>query len=93
MIIKLLSILAALSAVKSDFNETFSRVKREGFSDCGVRSQALSLVYRGQAVTRGKWPWLVALTHASSPFGFFCGAVLVGPKRVVTGEKSFIDDF
>lgn len=64
-----------------------SRSKRFANDACGVPSQTTSLIIRGDDFQRGAWPWLVALLQkAVSPPKLFCGAVLVSPKKVITGE-------
>lgn len=69
-------------------NETLSRLKRND-ANCGIPSQATSLIISGYGFQRGTWPWMVALLEkTTSPPKLFCGGVLVSTTKVLTGEST-----
>jgi secreted trypsin-like serine protease len=54
-------------------------------SQCGVPSQSIGLIIKGDNFTRGKWPWMVALTlKVGDTNKFICGGVLVSRTKVLT---------
>lgn len=54
---------------------------------CGRSDQSAGLIIGGSPVSRGKWPWIVALFKTTANESkFFCGGTLISNKHVVTGE-------
>lgn len=54
-------------------------------NDCGLSDQASGLIIDGKNVSKGKWPWLVALLRRENE-KFFCGASLISSYHVFTGN-------
>lgn len=53
---------------------------------CGELLFSKGFTIRGEAITRGQWPYLVALVNVAEN-SFFCGGSLISAKHVLTGEK------
>lgn len=54
-------------------------------TQCGVPSQSIGLIIKGNNFTRGKWPWMAALMLKQNDTNkFICGGVLVSTTKVLT---------
>lgn len=51
---------------------------------CGELLFSKGFTIRGEAITRGQWPYLVALVNVAEN-SFFCGGSLISAKHVLTG--------
>lgn len=70
------------------FNETHRISKISSNQNCGIPKVHLeirSLIFGGESIKRGEWPWLVAI-YLANPLGisFACGGNLISPKAVIT---------
>lgn len=55
--------------------------------NCGVPKIRTGLVILGQNITRGDFPWIVALMYTLfKPPTYFCGGTLITSNFVVTGK-------
>lgn len=70
----LIVLLSALSLV--ELNE---------FSKCGQTKVNTGLMYFGNKISRGEFPFMCALHHIEED-RVFCGGTLVTSKHVITGE-------
>jgi secreted trypsin-like serine protease len=52
---------------------------------CGQRGGVGGLIYGGEEVKRGDWPWTVAFVHKTKNT-FFCGGNLVSSKHVLSSK-------
>lgn len=52
---------------------------------CGELLFSKGFTIRGEAITRGQWPYLVALVNVAEN-SFFCGGSLISAKHVLTGK-------
>lgn len=52
---------------------------------CGELLFSKGFTIRGEAITRGQWPYLVALVNVAKN-AFFCGGTLISAKHVLTGK-------
>ena len=50
---------------------------------CGIPDSIVGLIINGSPVSRGAWPWLVALFRAETN-KFFCGATLISKQHILT---------
>jgi secreted trypsin-like serine protease len=72
-----------LLAVEISCVFVFSNGSSEG---CGKKSNGdiASRIFRGEKVTDGDWPWLVAFVHRSEN-NFFCAGSLISQAHVLSG--------
>ena len=61
---------------------------RYDFSECGKSDGTLPLVFSGQSIKYGEYPWLVAIfvTNIIATFKFVCAGNLVSQRHVITGK-------
>lgn len=52
---------------------------------CGRKSGGVGLVFGGDQVRKGDWPWLVAFVYWPGE-QFFCGGNLISRKHVLSGK-------
>lgn len=53
---------------------------------CGVAQSKTDLAVHGQDLTRGTFPWIVALMHIDNKtLNFFCGGTIISRTFVITG--------
>ena len=53
--------------------------------ECGNVKYTSGLIYGGEYIQRGQYPWLCAI-HDTVSDEFFCGSTLISKKHVLTGE-------
>lgn len=56
-------------------------------SECGVPFLSRGLIYGGNEIVRGSFPWMVALMYKKneeSDSKYICGGVLISDKHVLT---------
>ena len=51
-------------------------------SQCGVPSQSIGLIIKGNNFDRGKWPWMTAvMLKVDNKNKFICGGVLISRTK------------
>lgn len=54
---------------------------------CGISKGSSGFIVRGQKISRGDFPWAVALLFTGNvPPSFFCGGTLISETFVVSGK-------
>lgn len=53
--------------------------------ECGKQQSAHQLIYGGNVVTEGEWPWIASLFLRATN-EFFCSANLISHQHLLTGE-------
>lgn len=76
------------SQVDIKLNQTHRISTNPSNQSCGMQKVPLeirSLVFGGEIIQRGEWPWLVAI-YLTEPLGvsFACGGNLISPRAVLT---------
>lgn len=80
--------ISSLMKSSTPVKKSFISQKSIAHQNCGVSKMKLqirSLIFGGDVIQRGEWPWLVAI-YLSEMFGlsFACGGNLISSKAVLT---------
>lgn len=61
-----------------------SQIDQENRMECGTIDVIQDLIQRGNAASKGTWPFVVVLSKLSSD-KIFCGGTLISKKHILTG--------
>ncbi|TMW46184.1 hypothetical protein DOY81_008736 [Sarcophaga bullata] len=74
-------------ALNDKFNTQFQPAVQS--NQCGMSTSVSPLVYGGQEVTRGEFPWLTAIYQKSAGLKFMCGGSLLSSRTVLSAGHCF----
>lgn len=66
-----------------------SKIDQENRIECGTVDVIHDLIQRGNAASKGTWPFVVVLSKLSSN-KIFCGGTLISTKHILTGTKMIL---
>lgn len=77
--------------ITNKFNPDYQTVVQsvQQSDQCGVGNSVSPLIYGGEEVTRGEFPWLTAIYQKSAGLKFLCGGSLISSRTVLSAGHCF----